>query len=312
MREAQFIKKNKDRWQQMKENPSDHPDETANEFIQLVEDLGYGKTFYPNSGSVKYLNAEASKRYLSIYENQRLKTNRLARFFKYDLPLIAGKHHRLLLISFVLFLLFVAIGFFSAKNDESFVRQIMGNGYVDMTERNIQEGKPFGVYASGNSLLGFLYIFINNVRVALSLFAGGILLGIPTVYMLMQNGIMVGAFEYMFYSKGIISDSLLTIMIHGTIELSMIVVAAASGLVLAKSWLFPGTLSRLQALKNGAKEGLIIAMANFPMLCIAAFFEGFVTRHAGMPVWMKLCIILPSLALIVGYFVVYPIILRKK
>jgi uncharacterized membrane protein SpoIIM required for sporulation len=122
---------------------------------------------------------------------------------------------------------------------------------------------------------------------------------------------MVGAFEHMFYSKGLLVDSLLTIMIHGTIELSMITIAAASGLVLAKSWLFPGTKRRVDALKKGAFEGMIIAMSNIPMLLIAAFFEGFVTRHAGMPVWLKLLIIILSLCLLIGYFVVYPLKLKR-
>ncbi|MEP7146216.1 MAG: stage II sporulation protein M, partial [bacterium] len=69
---------------------------------------------------------------------------------------------------------------------------------------------------------------------------------------------------------------------------------------------------RIDALKKGAKEGLIIALSNFPMLFIAAFFEGFITRHSGMPVWLKLLIIIASLFLVIGYFVVFPIYLKRK
>lgn len=296
----------------MQENPSSHPDETANEFIQLVEDLGYSKTFYRSSGISKYLNTEASKRFLQIYQNQRNSKNKIVRFFGYDLPMIVGKHHGVLLLSFIVFLLFVAIGFFSSAHDDTFVRQILGDSYVSLTERNIKEGKPFDVYNQGNELLSFLGLFLHNLTIGLKAFGGGLLLGLPSVYMLVYNGIMVGVFEHLFYNNGLMKDSLLTIMIHGTIELSTIVIAVASGLVMAKSWMFPGTVSRLQALKTGAKEGVIIAMSNFPMLCIAAFFEGFVTRHAGMPIWLKLLIILFSLVLMVGYFVVYPIILKRK
>lgn len=296
----------------MQESPATHPDETANEFIQLVEDLGYSKTFYPDSGIGTYLNTLATKRYLNIYKNNRQQKSRIIRFFVYDIPAVIGKHHRLLLISFILFVLFLAIGFFSAWQDPTFVRQIFGDGYVDMTENNIRGGAPFGVYSYGNEMLSFIYLFINNLSVALRLFAGGILLGLPSLYIFMYNGIMVGAFEYFFYSNSLMEASILTIMIHGTIELSMIVVAFTSGLVLAQSWLFPGTITRLQALKAGARDGIIIAMANVPMLLLAAFFEGFVTRHSGMPVWLKLMIITVSFIIIAGYFVVYPIILKKK
>jgi uncharacterized membrane protein SpoIIM required for sporulation len=108
------------------------------------------------------------------------------------------------------------------------------------------------------------------------------------------------------------SDSLLTIMIHGTLELFTFVISAASGLILAKSWLFPGVHKRMVAFKRGAKEALIIAMSNFPMLFIAALFEGFVSRHAEMPVVLKLLIIVFSLFIIVGYFIIYPVRLKKR
>ena len=312
MREALFIKRNRNRWQQIQQNPSDHPDEMAQEFIQLVEDLGYSKTFYPVSKTTQYLNGTAARKYLAIYQNKKEQGNRFISFFKYTLPLIIAKHHRVLLISFCLFVLFVTIGFFSAKNDENFVRQILGDDYVDMTLQNIKDGHPFGVYGYGNEFLSFVYIFINNVYVSMLEFGGGILFGYTTITGLMSNSVMVGAFEYMFYNNGLLKDSLLTIMIHGTIELSTFVIAAASGIVLAKSWLFPGTIKRIDALKQGAKEGLIIALSNIPMLFIAAFFEGFVTRHADMPLWLKLFIITLSLTIIIGYFIVYPIRLKQR
>ena len=312
MREALFIKRNRERWKQIQDIPSHHPDETAQEFIQLVEDLGYSKTFYPVSKTTQYLNASAAQKYLAIYQNKKEKSNRIISFFKYTLPLVIAEHHRVLLISFSLFVLFVAIGFFSAKNDEGFVRQILGDDYVNMTLQNIKEGHPFGVYGYGNEFLSFIYIFINNVRVSLMEFGGGILLGYTTITGLMYNSVMVGAFENMFYNNGLLKDSLLTIMIHGTIELSTFVIAAASGIVLAKSWIFPGTLKRIDAFKQGAKEGLIIALSNIPMLFIAAFFEGFLTRHADMPLWLKLFIIALSLVIIIGYFIVYPIRLKRK
>ncbi len=312
MREALFIKRNRRRWKQIQDNPSTYPDEMAQEFIQLVEDLGYSKTFYPVSKTTLYLNGVAAKKYLAIYQNKKERSNHITTFFKYTLPLIIAKHHRVLLVSFCLFVLFVIIGFFSAKNDENFVRSVLGDNYVDMTLQNIKDGHPFRVYGYGNELLSFIYIFINNVRVSLLEFGGGILFGYTTITGLMYNSVMVGAFEYMFYNNGLLKDSLLTIMIHGTLELSTFVIAAASGIVLAKSWLFPGTIKRIDALKKGAKEGLIIALSNIPMLFIAAFFEGFFTRHTDMPLWLKLFIITISLIIVIGYFIVYPIRLRRR
>lgn len=311
MREALFIKKNRERWQTITQDEDKHPDGQAEDFVQLVEDLGFSKTFYPQSRITQYLNSEASKKYLHIYENQRENRSRFISFFTYTLPVTISRHHRVLLTTFCLFVVFVAIGFFSAKNEQAFVREILGNSYVDMTEKNISEGKPFEVYSYGNEALSFLQIFINNITVALKQFAGGILLGIPTILSLVYNAIMVGTFEYLFYEHGIIKDGMLTILIHGTLELFSIVVASTAGLVMATSWLFPNNKKRIDALKNGAKDGLVIALSGFPMLLMAAFFEGFVTRHTDMPLWLKLIIIIASLSFIIFYFIVYPIRLKR-
>jgi uncharacterized membrane protein SpoIIM required for sporulation len=312
LREALFIKKNKKRWDEIKYLPSTEPDEMANEFKQLVEDVSYSKTFYPHSHITQFLNEEAGKRYLSIYENQKSSKQALKFFFTHQLPWTIAKHHMVLLCSGILFVTFVAIGAFSAHNDQTFVRQILGDDYVNMTEQNIAAGTPFKVYSMGNEFLSFLGIFINNILVSLKEFAGGMLLGIPTLQGLMYNSIMVGAFEYMFFKNNVGIDSLLTVMIHGTLELFTFVVAAASGFVLAKSWLFPGTYTRLYALQKGAKEGLMIALSNFPMLLVAGFFEGFVTRHTNMPLLLSLLIIGGSLAFIIFYFIVYPIKIKKQ
>ena len=312
MREALFIKRNRQRWKQIQDNPSNHPDEMAKEFTQLVEDLGYSKTFYPISKTTHYLNGVAAKKYFAIYQNKKENSSRIISFFKITLPLIIAKHHRVLLISFCLFIVFVSIGFFSAKTDENFVRQILGDGYVDMTLQNIKEGHPFGVYGYGNEFLSFIYIFINNMYVSLLEFGGGILLAYPSIHSLMYNAVMVGAFENMFYNNGLLQNSLLTVMIHGTLELSTFVISATSGIVLAKSWMFPGTIKRIDALRQGAKEGVIIALSNVPMLFLAAFFEGFITRHTDMPLWLKLSIITLSLFIVIGYFIIYPIRLKRK
>src|SRR5215213_1839554 len=118
----------------------------ANDFTRLVDDLAYAKTFYPTSRVTQYVNALASKIYLGIYRNRKEESNRLARFWKYDVPFTVGKHHRTMLFAFVLFAVFFTVGFFSSVSEPVFIREVLGDGYVDMTEKFIEEGNPFGVY----------------------------------------------------------------------------------------------------------------------------------------------------------------------
>ena len=77
------------------------------------------------------------------------------------------------------------------------------------------------------------------------------------------------------------------IWIHGTLEISAIVLAGAAGLVLGNSFLFPKTYTRMASILKGAKDGLKIVLGLIPIFIVAAFFESFVTRHTEMPMWHK-------------------------
>lgn len=312
MREGLFIKKNIDKWKQYQYEPASDPDEMASEFTDLVNDLGYAKTFYPQSRVTQYLNGLASRIYLGIYRNKREEVSRFARFWKTELPLVVRKYHREILYSFVIFLAFALIAAFSAAHDETFVRGVMGDRYVDMTEDNITRGDPFGVYKQPDRLSMFFHIALNNIQVSFTIFIAGFLISLGTVWQLMRNGVMIGAFQYYFFSRGLGWKSVLVIWIHGTLEISAIIIAGAAGIILGNSILFPGTHTRLHSLKRGGKDGLKLMIGLVPVFIVAAFLEGFVTRYSAMPVWLSLLILTGSLSFVVWYFIVYPIRLEKK
>ena len=140
----------------------------------------------------------------------------------------------------------------------------------------------------------------------------GIFFGIGTLYFLFTNGIMFGAFEYMFFHHHIGFQSILVVFIHGTLELSAIVIAGSAGLKIGNSLLFPGTYTRGQSLKQAAKDSVKIIVSLVPIFIVAAFFEGFVTRHTGMPIWLSLIILSASAGFIIWYFIIYPISVTRK
>ena len=312
MREALFIKKNRDRWLKNQHLPAEDADEMAKDFTQLVDDLAYAKTFYPSGKVTKYINSEASKIYLSIYKNRKEESNRLISFWKYDLPLTIRKHHRVVLFSFIVFLVFFSIGFFVSKEDEGVARSFFGDGYVDQTLENIEKGNPFGIYESGNPVLSWLQLMIHNIRVSLLMFASGIFAGIPSLNFLAQNAAMVGIFDQFFAAKGLGIQFFLVVFVHGTLELTAIIISGAAGLILGKSFLFPGTIKRIDALKRGAKDGVKIMIGLMPVFALAAFFEGFITRLYNDISFFTTIITSLSVVFIIWYFVIYPIRLERK
>lgn len=312
MREALFIKQNSERWKQYELNKSKDPDELADSFISITDDLAYAKTFYPNSKTTQYLNGLASGFHQSIYRNKKEKTNRFVTFWQTELPLIFYKHRRQLLYSFAFFMVFCLIGMLSAMYDDTFVRLILGNEYVNMTNDNIAKGDPFGVYKFGSSGWMFAAIAANNIFVELRMYALGILCSVGTVYNLMQNGLMLGSFQYYFFSKGLGLQSVLVIWIHGTLEISALVLSGAAGLIMGNSLLFPKTYKRMVSLKRGALDGLKIAIGIVPIFLVAAFLEGYVTRHTEMPMTASAAILATSFTFIIWYVLLYPAMLNRK
>ncbi len=312
MREALFIKKNRDRWLKNQHMPSDDADEMARDFTQLVDDLAYAKTFYPGSKVTHYINSEASKIYLNIYKNRKEESNRLVDFWKNDLPLTIRKHHRVILFTFLVFLIFFSIGFFVSRQDETVARGFFGDGYVDQTLDNIENGNPFGIYESGNPILSWLHLMIHNIRVSLLMFASGIFAGIPSLYLLAQNAAMVGIFDQFFAAKGLGLQFFLVVFVHGTLELTALIISGAAGVIMGKSFLFPGTIRRIDALKQGAKDGVKIMIGLMPVFGLAAFFEGFITRLYNDISILTTIITSLSVLFVVWYFIIYPIQLGRR
>ena len=195
---------------------------------------------------------------------------------------------------------------------EDFVRIILGDSYVNQTLENIDKGDPMAIYKSAGETSMFFAITINNIRVSFMCFVLGALFSLGTVFFLFQNGVMLGSFQYFFYSKGLLIQSMLVIWIHGTLEISAIIIAGSAGLTMGNSILFPGTYTRGQSFIDGSKQGMKILIGLIPVFMMAGFLESFVTRHTEMPVWLSLFIITASFIFIIGYFIVYPIYLNKK
>ncbi|WP_022822576.1 stage II sporulation protein M [Hymenobacter norwichensis] len=306
MREAVFLRQNEARWKQYESTAATDPDELAARFVALTDDLAYAQTFYPASPTTRYLNDLAAKQHQTIYKNKPEQTSRFKEFWARELPLLVARHHTTLAWSLVLFTVFTLVGALSAAYDDTFVRVVLGDAYVNRTLENIDKGDPMAVYKGQSEAPMFLMITLNNIYVSLVAYALGATLGLGTVWALFRNGVMLGSFQYFFYQKGVLLPSVLTIWIHGTLEISAIVLAGGAGFVMARGMLFPGTYSRADAFRQAARDGLKLAIGLVPIFIVAGFLEGFVTRHTEMPLALSLLIIGSSAAFIVWYFIVYP------
>ncbi len=311
MRETAFIHRNKAKWQRLEtalDGLSAFSGEELSElYIQLNDDLSYARTFYPEGKLPTYLNGLASRLHHHIYRNRRTQRGRFITFWREEVPLAMAATRRELALSATIFLVAVLIGAASARHDPTFVRIILGDEYVDRTLDNIERGEPMAIYGSMNEGMMFLGITANNIRVSLLAFALGLFVSFGTGYILFVNGVMLGSFQWFFHEHGVLQESLLTIWVHGTLEISAIVIAGAAGLTLGNSFLFPGTYTRTESFRRGARRGLKVVVGLVPVFIVAGFLESFVTRHAlTLHPAVSITIITTSLAFLTLYFIILP------
>lgn len=316
MKEVTFLNKNIKRWKKfevlLSSGPKQEADNIADLFIKITDDLSYARTFYSGSKTTDYLNQLAAKAHTHIYKNKKVKTSRIKTFWTTELPLLMYSSRKELFWSFFIFVISVIVGIISTSHDLNFVRLILGDDYVNTTLENIQNGDPMAVYKGAGRTNMFLMITFNNIKVSFLAFVFGIFTAFGTGFLLFRNGIMLGSFQYFFYQHDMLWESARTIWIHGTLEISAIILAGCAGMVMGNSLVFPGTLPRKTSLMRGTRKGIKIVIGIVPLFVVAGFLEGFITRETHMPLPLNIAIIASSLLFVIWYFIIYPYSLTKK
>lgn len=311
MKEAIFIRQNKEKWRMVERRTFDFsntgPDELVEAYTTVTADLAYAQTHYPNSRVTTYLNNLAVMLHGELYHHKRERWRRLLTFWTHEVPLAVYGGRKELRLSLIIFLVSILLGVFTALGGEEYVRNIMGDSYMDMTIENIAAGEPMAVYSGEPPFEMFLAITFNNIMVSFIVFASGVFTSFATGYFLMNNGVMAGAFATFFAQQGLLGDCLLAMMLHGTLELSAIIIAGGAGIAMGNGWLFPGTYSRIESFRIGAKRGVKILVSTLPMFIVAGFIEGVFTRYTHVADGLRLMVILLSLLFVLFYYVYLPV-----
>lgn len=311
MKETQFIEQNRKKWENLErllQNKTlrNNPEALQDFFIQITDDLSYARTFYHNRSVRVFLNGLAQRLLHLVYRGRGLKLRNFGRFWFDTLPRAMWDARRPMLLSLFIFILSFGIGVISSVIEPEFLGMIVGFDYVSMTESNIEKGDPMAVYKESRPMGMAVGIAFNNLFVAFRTAILGVLGSIGTLFILIFNGIMVGAFQYFFIARGLGVESALTIWIHGTLEISAIIISGGAGLLAGSGLLFPGTYSRPKAFQRTLRQSLTIFFGIVPVLILAAIFEGFLTRFTETPAPIRFMFIAVSLLFIFWYFVWLP------
>jgi uncharacterized membrane protein SpoIIM required for sporulation len=131
---------------------------------------------------------------------------------------------------------------------------------------------------SGTKFAFASFLFSHNTKVGFIAFTAGILGGVPTVIMMLQNGAMLGSFTATHHRVGIYGEYWAWILPHGITEIGAIILCGGAGLMLGMSLLRPGHLSRMASLRAAGREAILLAMGVVPMFVAAGIIESFVRQ----------------------------------
>jgi len=317
VKETEFIAQNKDKWANFEQSYATErkdPERLSSLYVDMIEDLGYAQTFYSRRTVRVYLNRLASKVFLGVHKfaNPEKRTAVFDSLF-IDLPLEIYRTRKAIFFSFLSFLLYAFLGAITTYYYPDFPRTILGNGYVEQTLTNIENGNPLAIYDKSHPWMMFYAITSNNLQVAFLVFALGFFATLGSHILLFFNGVMLGSFQLFFASQGLLQTSFLGIWIHGSFEISTIILAGAAGITLGKGWLFPKNYTRRQSQQMAIFRSLKLMFTLVPFIILAGFLESFITRHYQLFTdWSKWAIIFFSFALIIFYYLVYPMLIARR
>jgi uncharacterized membrane protein SpoIIM required for sporulation len=246
-----------------------------------LSSLSVARTIALDRNLLLYLENLALRAFLCVYGPRVDARQGIGTFFARDLPaaIRAARWH--ILIAAVSLAVGVAAGFLLAIQDESWVSTLVPSGLAggrgpastraDLYDKEIFApwpgfAKSFGVFAN--------VLFSHNTAVGLLAFGLGLAAGIPSVMLMVYQGLVLGAFLALHTNRDLTVDFLGWLSIHGVTELTAIVLFAAAGLVVAEKLLFPGRYSRIESLALHGRQAGNIAVGAVLMLFVAAILEG--------------------------------------
>jgi uncharacterized membrane protein SpoIIM required for sporulation len=226
---------------------------------------------------VQRLESLTQRAHRLIYRPQGVELAQLRRLVLVDFPQAVRAHRGYLLAATLLFLVPLLAAAWACWRDPGFILHLLD-------AQKVQEFDA--MYGPGDTGIGrqrrsdtdwqmFGFYVMHNIGIGFQCFAAGIFAGLGSAFFLVFNGLFAGAVGGYLIARGYSENFLSFVVTHGAFELTAIVLSGAAGLRLGHAWIAPGRLTRLQALREGAREAIVVVYGVVGMLLIAAAVEAF-------------------------------------
>lgn len=265
-------------------------------YRSVTSDLALAQRDFPHHNLTLYLNQLVGRAHPFVYRGDPVVTRQLKEFYLRGFPRL---YRELAPFIFAAALLFFGTGivfyFVTLANPEA-------TSYV-LSPRLISYIKSGHLWFKDNDFGGetlAALVMTNNIRVSFFAFAGGMVLALLTIYVLIFNGLILGGVLALMQVYGHAAPLWEFVIGHGVLELSEITMAGGSGLMLGYAFLQPGLLSRRNALIVAAQKSVRLLLGSVPLLVVAGLVEGLISP-SDAPAFVKYAIGSGSGVLLYGY-----------
>jgi len=226
---------------------------------------------------ITYLEQLSTRAYFQIYGVQTSAWRQLGRFFLRGWPEAVRSMWRETLVTAFITFASAAVAFYLVRSDPSWFYGIVPNGLAGGRDPSASaETLRATLYARHQDMLATFatFLFTHNAQIAIFSFALGFAFAVPTILLIIYNGLTLGAFVEVFAAKGLAWNAIGWLSIHGTTEIFSLCLSGAAGIRIGLAIAFPGRESRTDSAVRAGRSAALVMAGAVIMLIVAGLLEG--------------------------------------
>lgn len=279
---TEFITKKQETWNELEALLNRPRDANAIQLNRLgylyrrvTSDLAVARRDFPQDRCVPYLNELASRAHTTVYQTSPFKRGNLRQFLHFGFPTLFRENLSFIGASFLIFTIAFAAAYWMGLTTPEFAEKLIPEHYVSHIKK-LENNAWNDTSAEWRNLMAS-FVMTNNIKVAFLAFASGIMFMVGTAYILVFNGIHIGAVAGLCHANGVSLALWSFVSPHGYIELTTIFIAGGAGLKLGYSLIAPSLYTRKHALTDAARIAVQLLGGCVALLIVAGTIEGFVS-----------------------------------
>jgi uncharacterized membrane protein SpoIIM required for sporulation len=243
-----------------------------------LSSLSVARSISLDRALTEYLENLVGRAYFVVYGTRQHLRRELADFLLWRLPSTVRRARWHILAAAIVVVAAAVAAFQLTSNDMDYYYAFnaeMADGRTPASSTAELRATLYHTESASQILSTFAaWLFSHNAQIGILSFATGFVAGLPTLLLLIYNGLALGAFAALFHARGLAVDVWAWLLPHGVTELTAIVLCGAGGFLLAQALVFPGARTRMDSLREHGRDAAVIVIGAVGMLFVAGLIEG--------------------------------------